>query len=195
MLRQHLPKHFAEKRLCKVETLRCAIEYISYLEKILGLQSGKSQTAATATDKPRDQPAATLNSGCSRNREQEVTCLASVDATSAAAVYEASRKRLHLQSSGREDESNGRKKICSVVDDKSDVDDINLINDQSHELVGDHVVNNFHRKIPSSSALTEFSNTTEVMKSTWSGKEKVSGETTRQRRKQQGFSINKFTYF
>ncbi|KFV01339.1 Achaete-scute 3, partial [Tauraco erythrolophus] len=34
-LRHHLPKEYLEKRLSKVETLRAAIKYISYLQSIL----------------------------------------------------------------------------------------------------------------------------------------------------------------
>ncbi|KFV95454.1 Achaete-scute 3, partial [Eurypyga helias] len=34
-LRHHLPKEYLEKRLSKVETLRAAIKYISYLQSVL----------------------------------------------------------------------------------------------------------------------------------------------------------------
>ncbi|XP_014822175.1 PREDICTED: achaete-scute homolog 3 [Calidris pugnax] len=34
-LRHHLPKEYVEKRLSKVETLRAAIKYISYLQSVL----------------------------------------------------------------------------------------------------------------------------------------------------------------
>ncbi|KFQ30037.1 Achaete-scute 3, partial [Merops nubicus] len=34
-LRHHLPKEYLEKRLSKVETLRAAIKYISYLQAVL----------------------------------------------------------------------------------------------------------------------------------------------------------------
>ncbi|NXE30631.1 ASCL3 protein, partial [Ardeotis kori] len=34
-LRHHLPKEYLEKRLSKVETLRAAVKYISYLQSVL----------------------------------------------------------------------------------------------------------------------------------------------------------------
>ncbi|XP_027666218.2 achaete-scute homolog 3 [Falco rusticolus] len=42
-LRHHLPKEYLEKRLSKVETLRAAIKYISYLQSVLYSDSGAAE--------------------------------------------------------------------------------------------------------------------------------------------------------
>uniref|UniRef100_A0A096M308 BHLH domain-containing protein n=2 Tax=Poeciliinae TaxID=586240 RepID=A0A096M308_POEFO len=37
-LRDHLPGHSADKRLSKVETLRAAIRYIKYLQRLVDME-------------------------------------------------------------------------------------------------------------------------------------------------------------
>ncbi|KAM6408040.1 achaete-scute homolog 3 [Rhynochetos jubatus] len=54
-LRHHLPKEYLEKRLSKVETLRAAIKYISYLQSVL---YSDSVVAETNTTEPSQAPKA-----------------------------------------------------------------------------------------------------------------------------------------
>nr|XP_009933555.1 PREDICTED: achaete-scute homolog 3 [Opisthocomus hoazin] len=54
-LRHHLPKEYLEKRLSKVETLRAAIKYISYLQSVL---YGDSVVAEKNVKEPSQAPRA-----------------------------------------------------------------------------------------------------------------------------------------
>lgn len=54
-LREHLPIKDKEKRLSKVETLRGAIEYINYLQRLLA--TGKAASDSDDTDDGEDDDA------------------------------------------------------------------------------------------------------------------------------------------